>query len=107
VSVTPLDKVGAPLETRWAKSRYIATVDEDTCTGCQKCVDRCHFDAIDMVKPEGDGKSKKLKAKVDPEACFGCGACVPGCDKVNALSMKCVRPPDHIPDENPGYFPAH
>ena len=49
-----------------------------------------------MIKPEG-AKSKKLKTKVDPEACYGCGVCVVGCDKINALSMKLVRPPDHIP----------
>ena len=126
MSVTPLDIVGAPLEKRWSKSRFIAVVDEDACIGCQICVDRCHFDAIEMVKPEGAvrqaqeshqahgpeqgrraKKSKKLKAKVDPDACFGCGACVPGCDKANALSMKCVRPPDHIPDRNVASYPGN
>ncbi len=119
ISVTPLDIVEAPLDKRWQKSRFIAVVDEETCIGCQTCVDRCQFDAIEMVKPEGAvrplrqaqglhqahdpeksgraKKSKKLKAKVDPDACFGCGVCVLGCDKVDSLSMKMVRPPDHIP----------
>ena len=49
-----------------------------------------------MVKPEGAKKSKKLKAKMDLDACYGCGVCVLRCDKVEALSMKMVRPPDHI-----------
>jgi Na+-translocating ferredoxin:NAD+ oxidoreductase RNF subunit RnfB len=93
----PLDIVKEPLDKVWVKSRFIAVVDEKACTGCQTCVDRCHFDAIEMVKAEGTAKSKKLKAKVDPEACFGCGVCVVGCDKVQALSMKLVRPPEHIP----------
>lgn len=93
----PLDIVEAPLNKVWEKSRFIAIVDEETCSGCQTCVDRCQFDAIEMVKPEGARKSKKLKAKIDPEACYGCGVCVLGCDKVDALSMKMVRPPDHIP----------
>ena len=94
----PMDMVDAPLSTMWNKSRFIAMVDQEVCIGCQTCVDRCQFDAIEMVKPEGATKSKKLKAKVDPEACYGCGVCVLGCDKVQALSMKLVRPPDHIPE---------
>lgn len=93
----PMSIVKAPLSKLWAKSRFIAVVDEKACTGCQTCVDRCQFDAIEMVKAEGTTKSKKLKAKVNPEECFGCGVCVVGCDKTNALSMKLVRPPDHIP----------
>ena len=92
----PLDMENVPIDRMWAKSRFIAQVDQTVCIGCQACVDRCQFDAIEMVKPEGS-KSKKLKAEVDAEACFGCGVCVLGCDKADALSMKLVRPPDHIP----------
>jgi NAD-dependent dihydropyrimidine dehydrogenase PreA subunit len=93
----PMDIVKEPLSKLWEKSRFIAVVKEEACIGCQTCVDRCQFDAIEMVKPEGTTKSKKLKAKINPEACFGCGVCVVGCDQVQALSMKLVRPPDHIP----------
>ena len=93
----PMDIIKEPLHKIWEKSRFIAVVDEEACIGCQTCVDRCQFDAIEMVKPDGSGKSKKLKAKVDPEACYGCGVCVLGCDEAEALSMKLVRPPDHIP----------
>jgi NAD-dependent dihydropyrimidine dehydrogenase PreA subunit len=97
MTAVPMDIVEAPLSKAWQKSRFIAAVDEEACIGCQTCVDRCPFDAIEMVKPEGAGKSKKLKARIDPDACYGCGVCVLGCDKVDALSMKMVRPPDHIP----------
>ena len=87
------DAVGAPRTQSWAKSRYEACVNENDCDGCQDCVDRCLFDAIEMVRPEG---SKKYKAVVDPEKCFGCGVCVLGCEPA-ALKMKTVRPPEHIP----------
>jgi MinD superfamily P-loop ATPase len=88
-----LDKAGLPLSSTWEKSRYEAFVNQSDCDGCQDCIDRCLFDAIEMVKSEG---SKKLKAVVDPEKCFGCGVCVVGCDQA-ALKMKIVRPPEHIP----------
>jgi len=94
----PIDMVGASLDKIWQKSRFVAQTDEDACTGCQTCVDRCMFDAIEMVKPENGKKSKKLKARVNPEDCYGCGVCVLGCDEASALSMKLVRPPDHIPE---------
>jgi len=97
MNAVPMDIIKEPLDKLWAKSRFIALVDQEACIGCQTCVDRCPFDAIEMVKPEDAAKSKKLKARVDPEACFGCGVCVVGCDKTQALSMKLVRPPDHIP----------
>ena len=77
----------------WEKSRYEAYVIPDDCDGCQVCVDRCLFDAIEMERAEG---SKKYKAVVDAEKCFGCGVCVIGCEP-DALKMKLVRPPEHIP----------
>jgi NAD-dependent dihydropyrimidine dehydrogenase PreA subunit len=100
MNYVPMDMIGESMEAVWAKSRFEATVDQDKCIGCQDCVDRCMFDAIEMIRPaSGTGKkSKKMKAVVDPEKCWGCGVCVVGCDKVNALAMKVVRPPEHIPD---------
>ena len=76
-----------------AKTRYESIVDEEACTGCQLCVDRCDFDAIEMVKPAG---SKKYKAHIDPEKCWGCGLCYSVC-KPEAISLKLVRPATHIP----------
>ncbi|MHB1419741.1 MAG: ATP-binding protein [Bacillota bacterium] len=83
---------GVPLEQSYAKSRYVAEVDQDKCSGCQTCVDRCNLDAIEMVK-----QGKKYKATVDQDKCYGCGVCVLKCD-TNALSFKCVRPVDYIPE---------
>ncbi len=91
----PMNMAGYPVEKAWAKSRYVAYAVQEDCNGCQTCVERCPFDAIEMARPEGS-KSKKLKATLDPEKCFGCGVCVVGCE-ADALKMKAVRPPDHIP----------
>jgi ferredoxin len=89
-----MDQAGLSIGMAWQKSRYEAYVaDLDACTGCQDCVDRCQFDAIEMVKIEG---SKRLKAAIDPEKCFGCGACVLGCPP-EALEMQVVRPPEFVP----------
>ena len=42
----------------------------DSCVGCGRCVDRCHFDANRLL----DGK-----IATDPEKCYGCGLCVSTC----------------------------
>ena len=60
------------------KSGFIATVDEETCSACQICADRCPVDAISV---EG-------YAIVDEEKCLGCGVCVPTC---STESMRLAR----------------
>jgi NAD-dependent dihydropyrimidine dehydrogenase PreA subunit len=74
-------------------SRYRAVIDPEKCQGCQTCVERCHFDAIEMRKVEG---SKKMKAFIVNEHCMGCGLCVFKCPN-QALDFELVRPPSHIP----------
>lgn len=74
-------------------SRYRATVNQELCGGCQTCIDRCKFDAIEMQKVPG---SKKLKATIINEHCLGCGVCVVTCPN-KALTLELVRPPEHIP----------
>ena len=76
------------------KSRYQSSVNRELCNGCQTCVDRCIFGAIEMVKVPG---SKKLKAQVNPEKCYGCGACVIKCPVEGAIIFKAVRPKEYIP----------
>lgn len=99
ISYVPLEVVGKSIGYAWAKTRFEAVIDQAKCDGCQDCVERCHFDAIEMVKPEGTGRkkrSKKLKALIDPEKCWGCGVCVIGCED-QAIGFKTVRPVEHIP----------
>ncbi len=74
-------------------SRYRAQVNQDLCSGCQTCVDRCKFDAIEMRPVAG---SKKLKSNIISEHCMGCGVCVITCPQ-KALTLELVRPPEHIP----------
>ncbi len=76
-----------------AKSRFQAEVDKVTCKGCQTCVERCPFEAVEMVKISGE---KKLKAQISSEKCFGCGVCAVGCES-EAIKLVEVRPPEYIP----------
>jgi electron transport complex protein RnfB len=72
-------------------NRFAAAIDSDKCIGCQDCVEKCQFYAIEMRKTAG---SKKLKAHIDAEKCRGCGVCVVGC-KQRALRLEVVRPPEY------------
>ena len=64
------------------KSRFRAVSDNDLCTGCEECVDRCFFGAIEMTSIT----SKESKAVINQDKCFGCGLCVVACD-FDAISM--------------------
>lgn len=52
------------------QSNYYARVDEELCTGCETCVDRCQMEAVEVV----DGISAVLLNR-----CIGCGLCVTTC----------------------------
>ena len=69
-------------------SRYVPEVDEDLCSACGTCEERCHFGAI-LV---GDDDV----AVVDEELCLGCGQCAYGCPE-EAITMKETREPSFIP----------
>ncbi len=84
---------GENMHWLYTPSRFLATVDPDKCTGCQTCVERCSFNAIQMVKVPG---SKKMKAQITKEDCYGCGVCVVGCEQ-KAIRFDLIRPPSHIP----------
>jgi ferredoxin len=93
----PINRLHAPVTKCIAKSRYEARLDGELCTGCEICVDWCPFGAIKMAKPKG---SKEETSFVDTEKCMGCGICVLKCD-YQALILKLVRPPEHIPQALP------
>jgi len=64
-------------ENSIARSDFYAKVDQDLCTGCEACIDRCHFNAMSMT----DGV-----CVVDTNHCYGCGLCISSCDS-EALSL--------------------
>jgi ferredoxin len=76
-----------------APSRFRAKVKEANCKGCQKCLKRCQFGAIEMLEING---SKKKLARVIDEKCLGCGVCVVSCQH-QAMTFDLVRPPEFIP----------
>ncbi|MDR1966393.1 MAG: 4Fe-4S binding protein [Synergistaceae bacterium] len=54
-----------------------ATVDQDSCVGCEGCVSTCPTSAISVTGG---------KASVDQDTCVECGACVSTCP-VSAISQ--------------------
>ena len=84
---------GEDIHALYTPSRFQPFLDQEKCSGCQTCVERCSFSAIDMVKVPG---SKKMKAQINAKECMGCGVCVVGCPQ-NAVTYELIRPPEHIP----------
>jgi Na+-translocating ferredoxin:NAD+ oxidoreductase subunit B len=60
-----------------AQSNYFASVDADTCEGCETCTDRCQVNAIEMIDEI---------AAITLESCIGCGLCVSTCP-TGSISM--------------------
>ncbi len=52
-------------------SNYLAVTEDEDCTGCEACLDRCQMNALSM---NDDGI-----ATVDTDRCIGCGLCVTTC----------------------------
>lgn len=73
-------------------TNYLAKVDQDTCNGCELCVDHCQIKAIRM---EGD------YPVVNEEFCLGCGVCAHFCPS-GAMELKerekKIIPPKTIKD---------
>jgi len=61
---------------RFACTSYLASVDAESCTACETCVEYCQMDAITVADT----------ARVNPKRCIGCGLCVAACE-FNAISL--------------------
>jgi NAD-dependent dihydropyrimidine dehydrogenase PreA subunit/biotin operon repressor len=101
--LAPPIMMNMPLKQIIAPSCYQAVVEPEKCTGCQLCLTRCQFGAIEMKKYIGQGRQEKMKAWVDSEKCMGCGLCVISCP-ADARTMKMVRSAESIPKERPSSF---
>ena len=74
-------------------SNYYAATDDDLCSGCGLCVDRCQMDAITV---EDD------KSRVDPGKCIGCGLCTTVC-ATKAIHLK-KKDPIAVPQKDTTQF---
>jgi NAD-dependent dihydropyrimidine dehydrogenase PreA subunit len=79
------------------KSRYLAVFDGDKCASCKDllCVEKCNFGGI---------TARNGSLSIDPNMCWGCGLCARTCPK-NAIRMKELRKPNHIPRSGEKAFP--
>lgn len=72
---------------------YYMKVDEDLCTGCETCVDRCQFNALTVNDI----------CEVDLKKCVGCGVCAVTCPEdamklVQRDPSEIVEPPEDMMD---------
>lgn len=72
-------------------SRFQARVKQADCNGCELCLERCWFKAIQMVKTAGNSV-----ASINPEKCMGCGLCAIKCP-TDAIELIQVRDKEFVP----------
>jgi ferredoxin len=78
----------------FVKSDYIVQIDDELCTGCGTCVERCQFEALSV--PED-------VSVLTPERCIGCGVCTIECPEgaltlVDRPESERTTPPQNIMD---------
>jgi ferredoxin len=56
----------------FVNSNFLMSVNEELCIGCDECIDRCQFDALDVVDN---------LCTVDTKRCVGCGVCAISCSE--------------------------
>jgi len=59
-----------PNPADYVASNYRAMIDEELCSGCGTCIERCQMEAITLIDDV---------AIVNQKRCIGCGNCVIGC----------------------------
>lgn len=84
-----LKKLPKPAE--YVASNYVARVDQNLCSACGACVERCQMEAVQLDDT----------ASIQTERCIGCGLCVTTCpEEAIALESKPEElrktPPAHL-----------
>ncbi|MHA2203810.1 MAG: ATP-binding protein [Candidatus Hodarchaeales archaeon] len=59
-----------PRPVNYFNTYYFAEVDEELCSACETCIDRCQMNAISIFEDV---------LNVDRDRCLGCGLCVSTC----------------------------
>jgi Na+-translocating ferredoxin:NAD+ oxidoreductase subunit B len=80
-----LDKPAKVIHTN-----YYAQVDEELCTACEACVERCQMDAITVDEI----------ARVNLDRCIGCGLCVTECPTEAILLKQKAEDSHYVPPKN-------
>ena len=60
------------------QSKLVALIDEETCTGCEVCIEFCPVDCI-LTVPGPDHDQHKKLVEIDLDICIGCKLCVKYC----------------------------
>jgi Na+-translocating ferredoxin:NAD+ oxidoreductase subunit B len=60
----------SPAPSQMVNARYLVHINQDDCTGCEACIDRCWMKALKME----NGKLVR-----DEQRCIGCGVCMWAC----------------------------
>jgi len=68
-------------------SNFVVAADQDTCSGCGDCIDRCQMEALSLVDEV---------ISVNKNVCFGCGNCVSVCptESLSMVRRASVKPPE-------------
>ncbi len=84
-----LKKQPKPAEA--VQSNYFARVEDELCTGCETCLERCQMEAIDIT----DGL-----ADINLDRCIGCGLCVTTCPTEAILLIKKSEDQQYVPPKS-------
>jgi electron transport complex protein RnfB len=68
----------SPFPGQIITARYVVSIDEDSCTSCEACIERCQMEALKMA----DGK-----LTCNTIRCLGCGLCTSVCP-TESLALK-------------------
>ena len=68
-------------------SSFIANIDQNTCTGCGKCVKACPINAIELSPLNNPIGKKNSEPRINMEICIGCGVCALKCDKTSSVKL--------------------
>lgn len=62
-------------------TNFLPEIQDESCTGCGKCVKACPVNAMSLVPDNDSHEPKAMKACLREEVCLGCGICASVCLK--------------------------